>query len=67
MSFYEDMSAFKLFILDCGLLGAMSQTPPEQILIGNNVFEEYKGAFSENFVLQQMLCIPHTYIYYYSN
>lgn len=67
LSFYEDMSAFKLFVLDCGLLGAMSQTPPEQILIGNNVFEEYKGAFSENFVLQQLLCIPHTYIYYYSN
>ncbi len=67
LSFYEDMSAFKLFVLDCGLLGAMSQTPPEQILIGNNVFEEYKGAFSENFVLQQLLCLPHTYIYYYSN
>ncbi len=67
LSFYEDVSAFKLFILDCGLLGAMSQTPPEQILIGNNVFEEYKGAFSENYVLQQMLCIPRTFIYYYSN
>lgn len=67
LSFYEDVSAFKLFMLDCGLLGAMSQTPPEQILIGNNVFEEYKGAFSENYVLQQMLCIPRTFIYYYSN
>lgn len=67
LSFYEDLSAFKLFVLDCGLLGAMSQTPPEQILIGNNVFEEYKGAFSENFVIQQLLCIPHTYVYYYSN
>lgn len=67
LSFYEDVTAFKLFVLDCGLLGAMSQTPPEQILIGNNVFEEYKGAFSENFVLQQMLNIPRTYIYYYSN
>ena len=67
LSFYEDVSAFKLFVLDCGLLGAMSQTPPKQILIGNNVFEEYKGAFSENFVLQQMLNIPRTYIYYYNN
>ena len=54
-------------MLDCGLLGAMSQTPPEQILVSNNVFEEYKGAFSENFVLQQMLNIPRTFIYYYSN
>ena len=67
LSFYEDVSAFKLFSLDCGLLGAMSQTPPEQILIGDNVFEEYKGAFSENFILQQMLNIPRTYIYYYNN
>lgn len=67
LSFYEDFSAFKLFMLDCGLLGAMSQTPPEQILVSNNVFEEYKGAFSENFVLQQMLNIPRTFIYYYSN
>ncbi len=67
LSFYEDVSAFKLFMLDCGLLGAMSQTPPEQILIGNNIFEEYKGAFSENYVLQQLLCIPRTYIYYYNN
>ncbi len=67
LSFYEDVSAFKLFMLDCGLLGAMSQTPPEQILIGNNIFEEYKGAFSENYVLLQLLCIPRTYIYYYNN
>lgn len=67
LKFYEDMSAFKLFLLDCGLLGALSQTPPQQILIGNNIFEEYKGAFSENFVLQQLMAIPHTYIYYYSN
>ena len=31
------------------------------------IFEEYKGAFSENYVLQQLLVLPHTYIYYYSN
>ncbi len=67
LSFYEDLSAFKLYVLDCGLLGAMSQTPPDQILIANNIFGEYKGAFSENFVLQQLLNIPHTYLYYYSN
>lgn len=67
LKFYEDMNAFKLFLLDCGLLGAMSQTPPRQILIGNNIFEEYKGAFSENYVLQQLLALPHTFVYYYSN
>ena len=67
LKFYEDMSAFKLFLLDCGLLGALSETPPQQILIGNNVFEEYKGAFTENYVLQQLKSLPHTFIYYYSN
>lgn len=67
LKFYEDMSSFKLFLLDCGLLGALSETPPEQILIGDNVFEEYKGAFTENYVLQQLKSLPHTFVYYYSN
>lgn len=67
LKFYEDMSAFKLFLLDVGLLGALSETPPQQMLIGNNVFEEYKGAFTENYVLQQLKAIPRTFVYYYSN
>lgn len=67
LKFYEDMSAFKLFLLDSGLLGALSETPPQQMLIGNNVFEEYKGAFTENYVLQQLKSLPHTFVYYYSN
>ena len=67
LKFYEDMSSFKLFLLDCGLLGALSETPPEQILIGDNVFEEYKGAFTENYVLQQLKSLPSTFVYYYSN
>lgn len=67
LKFYEDMASFKLFLLDCGLLGALSETPPEQILIGDNVFEEYKGAFTENYVLQQLKSLPCTFVYYYSN
>lgn len=67
LKFYEDMASFKLFLLDCGLLGALSETPPEQILIGDNVFEEYKGAFTENYVLQQLKSLPYTFVYYYSN
>lgn len=67
LKFYEDMASFKLFLLDCGLLGALSETPPEQILIGENVFEEYKGAFTENYVLQQLKSLPRTFVYYYSN
>ena len=66
LKFYADMAAFKLYLLDVGLLGALSMTPADQILIGNNVFGEYKGAFTENFVLQEMKTIPETPIYYYS-
>ena len=66
LKFYADMDAFKLYLLDVGLLGALTQTPVEQILIGNNVFSEYKGAFTENFVLQQMRAFRYMPVYYYS-
>lgn len=66
LKFYADMDAFKLYLLDVGLLGALTQTPVEQILIGNNVFSEYKGAFTENFVLQQMRTFRYMPVYYYS-
>lgn len=54
LKFYEDINAFKLFILDVGLLGAMVDAPPEAVLIGNKIFSEYKGAFTELFVCTQM-------------
>lgn len=66
LKFYADMEAFKLYLLDVGLLGALTMAQPEQILIGNNVFSEYKGAFTENFVLQQLKSLPNLPIYYYS-
>lgn len=65
LKFYEDFSAFKLFLLDCGLLGAMVDADPAQILIGDNAFKEYKGMFTELFVLQQLKTIEMP-IYYYS-
>ena len=65
LKFYEDFSAFKLFTLDVGLMGAMVDTPPETILVGESCFSEYKGAFTELFALTQMVSkgIP---AYYYS-
>ena len=65
VSIYEDLSAFKLYMLDVGLLGAMVQTDPSQVLIGNNIFTEYKGGVTEQFVLQQMKSKILTPIYYY--
>ena len=66
LKFYADIDAFKLYVLDVGLLGALSMAQPDQVLIGNNVFSEYKGAFTENFVLQQLKSLPYLPIYYYS-
>ncbi len=67
LKFYEDMSAFKLFLLDCGLLACMSEVPADQMLIGDNVFEEFKGAFTEEYVMQQLVSCPDMYIYYWSS
>ena len=66
LKFYEELSAFKLFMLDVGLMGAMTDTPAEAIIIGDNIFREYKGAFTELFVYTQLIpCnIP---IYYFSS
>lgn len=50
---YIDMAAFKLFLLDVGLLGAMSELDAESILEGSEIFVEFKGALTEQFVLQE--------------
>lgn len=55
LKFYEDISAFKLFLLDLGLFACMCEVPASEILIGNNIFVEYKGAFAEQYVLQQII------------
>lgn len=64
--FYEDFSAFKLYLLDVGLFGAMVNAPAHEILIGSNIFSEYKGTFTELYVLQQMVTVRDLDIYYYS-
>lgn len=66
ISFYMDKDAFKLFVLDVGLLGAMARIPPSLMLIGDKAFSDYKGAFTENYVLTQMISVPDTVIGYYS-
>lgn len=51
LSIYEDLSAFKLYTLDTGLLGAMANVEPAQILLNENAFVEYKGGMTEQYVL----------------
>lgn len=60
---YEDKSAFKIFMVDIGLLGAMSGLDSETIVNGNTIFTEFKGALTEQYVLQQLI-IKHQMFYY---
>lgn len=62
---YEDFSAFKLYTLDVGLLGAMVETEAQQVLIKNNIFTEYKGGMTEQFVLQEMRSNGNVNIFYH--
>ena len=65
LKFYANMDSFKAFILDVGLLGAMTLATPRQMMMSDNVFSDFKGAFTENYVLTQLKAnnIP---TYYYS-
>lgn len=64
---YEDFNAFKLFILDVGLLGALTNLDVKTLLAGNKVFEEFKGAIAEQYVLQQFKTVKDLPIFYWSN
>ena len=67
LSAYEDFSAFKLFLLDIGLMGAMSGLPPQALLEGNVLFSDYKGAITEQYVLQQLKSVKGLSVYYWSS
>lgn len=64
---YQDFQAFKLFVLDVGLLGAMTKLSAKVILEGNALFEEFKGALTEQYVLQQLVLNPEHDIFYWSS
>ena len=64
---YEDFNSFKLFVLDVGLLGAMTDLQADTIIDGNRIFEEFKGAIAEQYVLQQFKTIKDLPVFYWSN
>lgn len=64
---YEDLKAFKLFLLDVGLLGCMTGLRARTLLDGNNLFIEFKGALTEQYVCQQLKTAEDLGIYYYTN
>ena len=64
---YEDLKAFKLFILDVGLLSCMTRLNQSVLLDGNGLFKEFKGALTEQYVLQQLVTLPRMETYYWTN
>ena len=62
---YKSMNAYKLFMLDIGLLGAMSELEATSILEGNEIFAEFKGALTEQYVLQQLVSDTEYTPYYF--
>ena len=63
---YEDLKAFKLFLLDVGLLGCMSGISKSVLLDGNDMFKEFKGALTEQYVAQELTASGNI-LYYYSS
>lgn len=63
---YQDLSAFKLFHNDVGLLGAMSRLNAKTIADGNAIFSEFKGALAEQYVFQQLIQNETLSIYYHT-
>ncbi len=64
---YQEMSVFKLFLHDVGLLGAMAGLTTKSLIEGNKVFTEFKGAFTEQYVMQQLALKQNRFIGYWTN
>lgn len=64
---YEDLKSFKLFLLDVGLLSCMARLNQSALLDGNELFKEFKGALTEQYVLQQLKTLEGLATYYWTN
>ncbi len=66
LKFYSDHSAFKIYLNDCGLLAALTEANPQEILLGNKAFTGFKGALTENYLLQQIMPLADIQTFYFS-
>jgi predicted AAA+ superfamily ATPase len=62
-----DRSCFKVYALDVGLLGAMANISADMLTQGHRFFDEYKGAFTENYVAQQLRSLSGEELYYWKS
>lgn len=67
LSAYQDFNAFKLYLLDVGLLGAMAGIDAKTLLEGNEIFEEFKGSMTEQYVLSQLKECTDLEVFYWSH
>ena len=67
LSAYQDFNAFKLYLLDVGLLSAMARIDAKTLLDGNDIFEEFKGSLTEQYVLCQLKEYTDLDIFYWSS
>ena len=65
LSAYQDLSAFKVYACDCGLLRRLAKLSPEVILSGNYSYTEFKGALTENAILQSLMSGNNDVMPYY--
>ena len=66
LSAYQDFNAFKLYLLDVGLLSAMAQLDAKTIIDGDDIFVEFKGALTEQYVLTELKSNIDSQVYYWS-
>lgn len=67
LSAYQDFNAFKLYLLDVGLLGAMAGIDVKTLLEGNEIFKEFKGSLAEQYVLSQLKQCTELDVFYWSS
>lgn len=66
LKFHEDFDAFKLFISDVGLLGAITNTLPRQIVEHDSIYTEYNGAMGEQYICQELIASELETLFYWS-
>lgn len=64
---YQEFNVFKIFLMDIGLLGALSKLDVKTIIDGSSIFTEFKGALTEQYVLQQFQGMDEIYPYYWTS
>jgi len=67
LSGYANLAKFKIYLLDCGLLGALLQLAPKTIVLGDSLFSDYNGAFTENFVATELTAYGHSKLFYWTS